>query len=142
MTVAITALSPTQHGEAARMLARAFVTNPLHVAVFGAARLDANEAFFRIGFSVMKGQKHVAMDGTRILGVIHWVDSPHCQFSSSEKIRQAPAMIRGFGVGSAMRVGRWLSAWSQRDPVEQHCHLGPIGVSPEAQGQGIGRKLM
>jgi len=142
MTIAITSLTPAQNSEAARLLACAFVTNPLHVAVFGADRLDANEAFFTIGLVVMKGQKLAAVDGSRILGVIHWVDSPHCQFSASQKLRQAPAMIRGFGVGSAMRVGTWLSAWSRRDPSEQHCHLGPIGVSPEAQGQGIGRKLM
>jgi predicted N-acetyltransferase YhbS len=28
------------------------------------------------------------------------------------------------------------------DPPENHCHLGPIAVSPEIQGYGIGRQLM
>lgn len=54
--------------EAARMLARAFVTNPLHVAAFGAGELAKNEAFFRVGLSVMKGPTLVALDGSGILG--------------------------------------------------------------------------
>ena len=51
-------------------------------------------------------------------------------------------MVRGFGLGSALRVGSWLSVWSKSDPKTAHSHLGPIGVSPEAQGQWIGRRLM
>jgi ribosomal protein S18 acetylase RimI-like enzyme len=142
MDITITALTPEQREEAVRLLARAFVTNPLHVAVFGTDRIDANEAFFRIGLAVMKGEKFVAADGPRILGVIHWVDSANCQVSSAEKLRMLPAMVKGFGLRSAIRVGGWLSAWSKHDPVEHHVHLGPIGVSPEAQGRGVGRRLM
>jgi ribosomal protein S18 acetylase RimI-like enzyme len=134
-------LKPEHNEEAVRLLARAFVTNPLHIAVFGPDQTGANEAFFRIGLAVMKGQKLVAVDGERILGVIHWVDSPKCQVSSAEKLLMLPAMVNGFGLRSAMRVGGWLSVWSKHDPAEQHVHLGPIGVSPEAQGRGIGRRL-
>lgn len=56
--------------DAARMLARAFVTNPLHVAAFGADELARNDAFFRVGLKVMKGPRLVALDGSRILGLI------------------------------------------------------------------------
>ena len=142
MAIAITRLIPEQEEEAVGLLARAFVTNPLHVAVFGADRVDANEAFFRIGFALMKGDKLVALDGARMLGVVHWVDSTKCQVSSGEKLRLLPAMINGFGLPSAIRVGRWLSVWSKHDPSERHVHLGPIGVSPEAQRRGVGRQLM
>jgi len=135
-------LKPEQTEEAVRLLARAYATNPLPVAVFGPGQIDANEAFFRIGLTVMKGQKFVAVDGPRVVGVIHWVDSPNCQFSSAEKLRLLPTMVKGFGLRSAIRVGGWLSAWSKHDPAEHHVHLGPIGVSPEAQGRGIGRQLM
>jgi hypothetical protein len=55
--------------EAAQVLAHAFVTNPLHVAAFGAGALTRNEAFFRIGLSVMRGGKFVAVSNARILGV-------------------------------------------------------------------------
>lgn len=128
--------------EAAQMLARAFVANPLHEAAFGPDQLPKNEAFFRTGLSVMKGAKHVAVDGARVVGFIHWVQAPACQFSPAEKVRMLPAMVGGLGVRSSWRVSRWLTAWSAHDPREAHLHLGPIGVDPDAQGRSVGRLLM
>lgn len=90
----------------------------------------------------MKGSKRVAFDGPHILGFIHWVHASECQFSGIEKLRLTPAMIRGFGFRSALRVSAWLSVWSKHDPKEPHSHLGPVGVEPAAQGQGIGQCLM
>jgi predicted N-acetyltransferase YhbS len=53
-----------------------------------------------------------------------------------------PAMLKGFGLRSALNVGSWLGSWATHDPSEPHVHLGPIAVDPEAQGRGIGRHLM
>jgi GNAT superfamily N-acetyltransferase len=128
--------------EATDMLARAFMTNPLHVAVFGPGALEKNREFFRVGLSVMKGPKLVAFDKSRIVGFIHWVTSPQCQLSALEKLRMMPTMIGGFGFGAALGVGAWLSAWNKQDPQESHVHLGPIGVSPDMRGQRLGQRLM
>lgn len=128
--------------EASGMMARAFMTNPLHVAAFGPNQFAKNVAFFRTGLSVMKGPKLAALEGPQILGMIHWVDSHICQFSGLEKLRMTPAMINGFGLRAALRVSTWLSAWAKHDPQEPHIHLGPIGIEPSAQGQGIGQQLM
>jgi ribosomal protein S18 acetylase RimI-like enzyme len=133
---------PEMMPEASGVLARAFVTNPVHVVAFGPDQLLRNEAFFRTGLAAMKGRKIVAVDGVRIVGLLHSVDSPDCQFSVPEKLRMTPAMIGGFGVRSALRVSSWLSAWAKHDPSEPHSHLGPIGVAPEAQGRRIGQRLM
>ena len=127
---------------AVQMLARAFVTNPLHVAAFGRDQLARNERFFRSALAVMKGPRLVALDGHRVVGLIHWVRSPACQFSTLDKIEVMPAMVRGFGVRSALRVGAWLSAWSKEEPKQPHVHLGPIGVDPGYQGNRIGQRLM
>ena len=140
--IQIEPLKPEQVPEAARALARAFVTNPLHRAAFGPGRLDKNEAFFRGALTMMRGPKLVATDSSRILGVIHWVDAPLCQFSGLDKLRITPALVRGLGPRSALRVSSWLSAWSKHDPSAPHLHLGPIGVAPEAQGRHIGHRLM
>jgi ribosomal protein S18 acetylase RimI-like enzyme len=140
--IVVNPLSSEQRDAAARLLARAFVTNPLHIAAFGAANFAFNETFFRSALAVMKGPKLVATDGSRIVGVIHWIQSPGCQFSGVEKIRMTPAMLKGLGLLSSVKVGSWMAAWSKRDPAEPHIHLGPIGVDPEAQGRGIGRRLM
>ena len=140
--ITITPLLAEQTETAIGVLARAFVTNPVHVAAFGPSALKSNEVFFRIGLAVMKGGKLVATDGSRILGVVHWVRSPACQFSAFEKLRMMPRMVSGLGLGSALKVTSWVSTWSRHDPSEPHAHLGPIGVEPEAQGRRVGSMLM
>lgn len=140
--VRISALLPEMHLEAARLLAAAFVTNPLHVAAFGSGALAKNEAFFRMALASLKGSKSVALIDSRVVGVIHWIDSPGCQFSAVAKLRMTPSMILDFGLLPAIRVGTWLSRWSNQDPPQPHSHLGPIAVAPEAQGQRIGQQLM
>ncbi len=134
--------APTLQDETARMLARAFVTNPLHVEAFGVGALTRNEAFFRTALGVMKGPRHVAYDEDRLSGFVHWVHSSGCQHSVAEKARLLPAMVSGLGLRSSLRLVRWLSAWSNLDPKEAHLHLGPIGVDPRAQGRGVGARLM
>jgi ribosomal protein S18 acetylase RimI-like enzyme len=78
----------------------------------------------------------------RIVGVIHWVGSPDCQFSGAEKLSMTPAMVKAIGLRSTAKVVSWLSAWSKRDPAESHLHLGPVGVDPEMQGRHIGHELL
>jgi ribosomal protein S18 acetylase RimI-like enzyme len=129
-------------GAASQTLARAFVTNPLHVAAFGPGQLAKNEAFFRRGLAALKGPMFVAVEDARILGLIHWVPSSDCQLSGVEKLRMLPGLVSRLGIGSAWRVSAWLSAWSKLDPRKAHSHLGPIGVDPRAQGQQVGRRLM
>jgi ribosomal protein S18 acetylase RimI-like enzyme len=141
-TVSISSFAPARAVDASRMLSRAFVTNPLHVAAFGASRLDRNRAFFLAGLAVMRGPTFVATDGDAIVGLVHWVPSTHCQLSTTGKLQLVPTMIGGFGIRSTIKVASWLSAWATHDPKEPHVHLGPIGVDPKAQGQGIGRRLM
>jgi hypothetical protein len=99
---------PEMATEATRMLARAFVTNPLHVAAFGPDQLARNEGFFRIALAVMKGPKFVALGGQKILGLIHWIHSPECQISDFDILRMTPALICGLGIRSALRVSEWL----------------------------------
>jgi ribosomal protein S18 acetylase RimI-like enzyme len=141
-SIRIETLPAEQLERAIALLARAFVTNPIHVAAFGPDRLDHNETFFRIGLNTMKGRKVVASDGERILGAAHWALSHQCQFSALDKVRTLPAMLRAFRPRTAARVLSWVSAWSAHDPAEPHCHLGPIGVDSDAQGQGVGSLLM
>ena len=125
-----------------RMLSRAFVANPLHVATFGANRYDRNEAFFRLVLRPTTGTRLVATDGGRILGFIHWVASPSCQPSALEKARMSPTILAGVGLPAALRLVSWLSTWARCEPTERHLHLGPIGVDPDAQGRHVGQRLM
>jgi len=141
-TITVDRLTPAIATDVVQMMARAFVTNPLHVAAFGSGELARNAAFFRAAFAVLKGPKWVASDRGRVFGAIHWVHSSECQLSALEKLAMMQGMIQGLGLRSSMRVAAWMSAWSKHDPREPHVHLGPIGVDPAAQRRGIGALLM
>jgi ribosomal protein S18 acetylase RimI-like enzyme len=140
--ITIEEFNPEMTDDTVDVLARAFVTNPLNIAVFGVGQVSANQAFFRGGLRVMRGRKLVALDGGRIIGFIHWVTSPRCQFSIVEKLAMLPRMIQEFGLQRSLRISSWLATWSRHDPKDPHCHLGPIGIDPNAQGRGIGQRLM
>ena len=134
--------TPDMAEAAAGMLARAFVTNPLHVATFGPDQLAVNDAFFRVGLPLMKGRRLVALQDGALVGLIHWIESPRCQPSDEEKRRLGPLMLRTVGIRAAWRLRSWLTTWSTHDPRVPHVHLGPVGVLPALQGRGIGSLLM
>lgn len=142
MSVDYVPLTALDTPEAIRVLARAFVANPLHEAAFGAGNLKLNEAFFRAGLPVMRGPKTVAMEGSRVLGLAHWVQAPQCRYGAGQKLALMPTLIKGLGFGPAMKLRKWLDAWDKLHPAEKHLHLGPIGVAPEARGRHIGHALM
>jgi ribosomal protein S18 acetylase RimI-like enzyme len=125
------------------VLSRAFATNPLHVAAFGKdSVLEKNRAFFQAALSTFRGRRLVAVDGSRIVGFIHWVESPGCRFSWKQRARLVPVMLRKFGPGATVRLSAWLSSWAKNDSSDAHWHIGPIGVDPDVQGKGIGRRMM
>ena len=125
------------------VLSRAFAKNPTHLAAFGAdSVVERNRVFFRVGLSLFRGRRLVAMEGAKVVGFMHWVESPGCQISLGQKVSSAPSMLRGFGFRSTLRVSSWLAAWARNDAAGPHWHFGPIGVDPEAQGKGVGRLMM
>lgn len=140
--VRIEDFTPAMTQAAAGMLARAFVTNPLHVATFGPDHLGSNDAFFRVGLPLMKGRRLAALQDGALVGFIHWIESPLCQPSDEEKRRLGPLVLRTVGIRAAWRLRSWLTTWSRHDPRAPHVHLGPVGVLPELQGRGIGSLLM
>ena len=133
---------PEMSAEVIALLARAFVTDPLHVRVFATNQLTKNQVMFRTLLASLQGRKHVVVVDGRIIGFSHWVQSPQCQPSGTDMVKMIPSMLYGLGLASSIRVIRWTSNWAKYDPKEAHSHLGPIGVEPSAQGKGVGRFLM
>ncbi len=134
---------PKMTSETVEVLSSAFAKNPIHLSAFGSNSIvDKNRIFFRVGLSMFRGNRFVAIDGTKVVGFIHWVESPGCQSSLGQKIRLFPEMLRRIGPRATLRVISWLAAWAKNDSRSPHWHLGPVGVSPEAQGHGVGKLLM
>src|SRR5499427_3176305 len=112
-TIVIEKYSPAQLDAAVSVLSNAFVTNPLHISAFGPQRIDQNRLFFRIGLRHMFiGEAFVALKNKQVRGYMHFNASPHC-LPAPEEIPTAATTL-----------------------------LGPLGVAPEAQGEGIGSALM
>jgi GNAT superfamily N-acetyltransferase len=124
------------------VLADAFVTNPLHLSAFGSGRLDQNRLFFRTGLRQMFiGPAFVALVDGAVAGYVHFNASPRC-LPAPEEIPTAMATVLQPLGESIPQLIRWFTRWCRLDPDEPHLHLGPIGVAPAKQGQGIGTALM
>lgn len=129
--------------EAADVLARAFVTNPLHEATFGRHAEERNRLFFRRLLRRLRGPKLVAFDGERVVGAIHWARSDECRMHTGEKLSLVPFMLGAFGVAASVRLAAWFGLWARHDETTAvHLHLGPVGVDPEARGLRVGGRLL
>src|SRR5262245_7421615 len=143
MSFIVEKYSPATLDTVTSVLADAFVTSPLHVAAFGAGRMDQNRLFFRIGLRHMfTGEAHVVTSPAgEICGYAHFNPAPYC-LPAPEEIPNAMATLMQ-PLGDAIpRVIQWFGRWCHLDPDEPHIHLGPLGVAPEMQGKGAGTALM
>ena len=142
MTIAIEKYSSDLRDACVSALADAFVTNPLHVSAFGPERIDQNRLFFRIGLrNMFAGPAFVALENGLVRGYVHFNASPYCLPAPEEIPTAVATLLKPLGQ-AIPRVIQWFAKWCHLDPDEPHVHLGPIGVTPEAQGKGIGTALM
>jgi GNAT superfamily N-acetyltransferase len=142
MAIVIEKYSGAQLDAVVSVLSDAFVTNPLHISAFGPQRIDQNRLFFRIGLRHMfNGQAFVALMDDQVRGYVHFNASPYCLPAPEEIPIAATTLLKPLGE-AIPQVIKWFARWCHLDPEEPHVHLGPIGVTPDAQGQGIGTMLM
>ncbi len=123
--------------QSAKVLSIAMLNNPHHLGVFmgnGEKERIQIEAMFNELFNRLPGVVFLAKQNHEIIGVMRMkscigriVDDP----GESEDENDI-----------AWRKSVWFKEWAKHDPVEQHWHLGPIGVLPTHQGSGIGSILM
>jgi len=124
--------------ESANVLSVAMLDNPLHVAVFQGKdekeRMEIEEMFCEL-FIGLPGIVFLAKEKQNIIGVMRMKS---CQ---GRKVADVPKdAIDDNDIG--WRKSLWHREWGRHDPIEQHWHLGPIGVLPSHQGSGIGTMLM
>jgi len=124
--------------ESARVLSVAMLNNPLHDAVFQGQgekeRLEIEKMFNDL-FLQLPGIVFLAKEKQNIIGVMRMKS---CQGSKATDDPKEKKDENDIG----WRKSVWHTEWARRDPLEQHWHLGPIGVLPSHQGSGIGSLLM
>jgi ribosomal protein S18 acetylase RimI-like enzyme len=131
--------------ETLSLLADAYSTNPINVALFGGSNekvRDLNRAMFEVTLRyALPGEKLVARRENQILGFAQYVRSPGCRPTHDQLALVVSLLSQAIG-GALTRVGEWLRAWRTHDPEEAHWHLGTVAVRPDTQGQGIGSLLI
>ncbi len=136
----------SQLGEVAGILARAYLENPLHLAIFGGSgpeQLRQQQALFSISLKYLNvGTRVVLVNEGRVAGFAHWVSYPACRPSPQAMESAAPRLLEELGNEVLEKVITWRRAWGEHDPESPHSHFGPFAVDPDAQGSGFGRQLL
>jgi len=124
--------------ESANVLSISMLNNPLHVAVLRGKdekqRVKIESMFVDL-FSHNPGITFIAKERQRIVGVMRMKS---CCGSTLKKKAAGDRDENDID----RRINLWHREWAAHDPSEQHWHLGPIGVIPTHQDQGIGGMLM
>lgn len=122
---------------AAHVLSIAMLNNPLHRAVFlghgEQERKEIEKMFFNL-LNTVPGIVYLAKENDKIIGVMRLK-------SCNGKGADEPDMLE-HDKHINWRKATWLEEWAERDPIEPHWHLGPIGVLPAFRGIGVGTNLM
>jgi GNAT superfamily N-acetyltransferase len=142
MNVVLRKYSAADLDDCVSVLADAFVSSPLHLSVFGKDRIDQNRRFFRLALrNMFFGQAFVALVDGALCGYVHFRAWPYCLPAPEEIPTGAATLLKPLGEAVPKFI-QWFARWCHLDPQEPHIHLGPIGVIPGSQRQGIGTALM
>jgi ribosomal protein S18 acetylase RimI-like enzyme len=130
--------------DAIRVVARAMSTSPLHLAVWGdPARAERGALkLFAALYQHFPGQRPLVarLDG-RVIASTNDLLHDGKTMGLALRARMTPAVLAG-GLRASLRVLQWTGAWDKKDPKEPHSHLGPLGVDPLLQGQGVGSLVL
>jgi len=124
--------------ESAKVLSKAMLNNPLHIAVFQGnsenERLEIEKMFYDLLIN-LPGIVFLAKDHQKIVGVMRMKSCVGRKvIVESNEIKDENSI--------SWRKSIWHKEWANNDPRKQHWHLGPIGVLPSHRGVGIGSSLM
>jgi ribosomal protein S18 acetylase RimI-like enzyme len=123
--------------EAANVLSIAMLNNPQHTGIFMGngenVRLEIEKMFLEL-FSNLPGIVYLAKENEKIIGVMRMK-------SCVGKVINDPDVVEDEN-DINWRKSVWFKEWAKHDPVEQHWHLGPIGVLPSHRRMGVGTEFM
>ncbi|MET0567325.1 MAG: GNAT family N-acetyltransferase [Acidimicrobiia bacterium] len=135
--------------QAAELLSRSFETTPDYSHLFPDpyTRRDALRGFMRAPVRDSQAEDNcwVATDGTAMLGVAAWQAPGRYPWSLGRNLRALPMLLSvlRYAPGSFRDLLKFGSTIDAHFPTEKRpWYLQVIGVSPEAQGLGVGTRLL
>jgi ribosomal protein S18 acetylase RimI-like enzyme len=75
-------------------------------------------------------------------GAALWAPPGHEEMSTGDALRVLPGWARAIGLRDLLRAKRGTDSLDKVHPHERHYYLPFVGVTPEAQGRGLGTALM
>ncbi len=119
--------------QSAKVLSNAMLNNPQHIGVLlgngEKERLEIEKMFVEL-FNSLPGIVFLAKENEKIIGVLRMKSCIGKVIDDTDEFENEKDID--------WRKSVWFKEWAKHDPVEQHWHLGPIGVLPTHQGAGIG----
>ena len=134
----ITFLEKSDISESSKVLSEAMLNVPLHIAIFQGHGEKERKMIENIFFELLRdfpGITFLARINRQIVGVMRM------KSCNGSKVTNENAQT-GDVANLEWRKSYWQNEWARHDPLEQHWHLGPVGVLPSHQGKGIGTKLL
>lgn len=149
----VSILFPNQYDEAAGVLGRAFVDDPLIKAIIppgvsAEERVSRMSGIFRV---VLSGHRH---DGQPVVGVMdqgrvagaavveHLTRPAGAMAMVLQGLPQLPAMVRAAGWSGLLRAVNLLDTLARNRPPEPHLYLNILGVDPALQRRHFGVAIL
>jgi GNAT superfamily N-acetyltransferase len=149
----VSILFPNQYDEAAGVLGRAFVDDPLIKAIIPPGvsveeRVRRMSGIFRV---VLSGHRH---DGQPVVGVMdqgrvagaavveHLTRPAGAMATVLQGLPQLPAMVRAAGWSGLLRAVNLLDTLARNRPSEPHLYLNILGVDPALQRRHFGVAIL
>jgi ribosomal protein S18 acetylase RimI-like enzyme len=124
--------------QSAKVLSIAMLNAKIHVAVLQGnsenERQEIEKMFCEL-FTQLPGIVFLAKEKQNIIGVMRMKSCEGYKPIDNHKDSKDENDIN-------WRKSVWHTEWARHEPLNQHWHLGPIGVLPSYQGIGIGTMLM
>jgi ribosomal protein S18 acetylase RimI-like enzyme len=142
--IAVSEMQPDELTQAAELLGRAYRDNPLTIALFGddpEVRARTNEVVFERRMASMQPAPLVVRDEGRVIGVCGF-DAPGGSKMTQHDFMKVMETWEEAGPDVPQRMMSMLQEWRKRTPDEPHWNLGPVGVSVDRHGQGIGSAMV
>lgn len=141
--------TPADYDAVAADLAEAFVADPVLDWLLrdDAARATARRMFFRFIVSIYAAQKPTILRPAGGGAAAIWVRSEDMMSAAKpgllDELRSTFVFIRACGLKRVSRANEVRAAMDANHPMDRpHDYLSFLGVRPEAQGHGIGSRLL
>ena len=124
--------------EASRVLSAAMLKVPIHIAIFQGQGKKERKIIEKMFFELLNDLPGITFQATIRRQLVGVMRMKSCDGSEVTDEHAQTVEVNNL----EWRKSFWRSEWARQDPMDQHWHLGPVGVLPSHQGRGIGTKLL